>query len=77
MRERTSYVQRKPPKPTCSKCEQPLEDERLGKYRYCRQCATAMMRATRERQRRELVELRLRSTDARETNFVSPDENAA
>ena len=31
----------------CSKCHEPLEKHRLGKYRYCLKCHAASMRKTR------------------------------
>lgn len=34
-------------KPTCSKCGNQLEENRKGKYRYCRSCHASYMRAHR------------------------------
>ena len=48
-------------KATCSKCSKPLEDNRVGKYRYCRSCHASNMRENRPKHSELTPEQRLKA----------------
>ena len=48
-------------KTTCSKCNNPLETNRLGKYRYCLSCHNEYMKQTRPKHSQLTPEQRLKA----------------
>ncbi len=45
----------------CSKCDNPLEENRIGKQRYCRDCQAASMRLNRPKHSELSVEQKLKA----------------
>lgn len=51
-------------KTTCSKCNEPLEKNRINKKRYCKKCSNAWMKSNRKKHS-ELTDIQKKKANAR------------